>query len=201
MVDDSEMDIIEAEEASEEPQQRDTIEYNVNKWKKKKGANILYVTGLSGSGKSVLAKDISNTSGATHFQLDWLDPNYRGVLPKNTLIRKINKSKSFHSRVLQIRDLMEADYKTLYVLEGIQILRDYTASELEGKSVIIMDVDIFSAYYSRMRRASDNKTLGGGKISLQVILRNKPFALIKMYFEWNLELEKFKKTMKKQSDK
>jgi len=44
--------------------------FNIDKWQRKKGQNILYITGLSGSGKSTLGEELSKSHDAFYIELD-----------------------------------------------------------------------------------------------------------------------------------
>ena len=55
------------------PKGRKSIDFNIDKWGKSEDTNILFITGLSGSGKSTKAVQIAKENGA---EIIHLDPYY-----------------------------------------------------------------------------------------------------------------------------
>lgn len=67
---------------------KETIEINLDKWENSEN-NILYITGLSGGGKSTLAKEYSEKYNAPFFELDFItDVSYKGREWGNKILDK-----------------------------------------------------------------------------------------------------------------
>lgn len=157
---------------------KDDVVKNLDKWGKGKN-NILYITGLSGSGKSTIAKKYAKKNNAKLFGLDDLELMY-DIDAHNNPYNKINVmfydkiikrypiaemplDDRFWEKLLQmvsyIEELMHQDSDTLYVMEGIQIYEIYESGYFLDKPIIIKGTSMIKSLYRRYKR--DGRLYGG----------------------------------------
>ena len=122
---------------------------NFDKWKKSKNNNVLFITGLSGSGKTTYSREISKLYNATIISLDelFIDSN-------NTIINKVKDSdiyldyiKSKHDKnrydkldklFSYILNILYNDHNTLYIVEGIQLFDEtFDSNMILNKPIIV----------------------------------------------------------------
>ena len=152
------------------------LSLNFEKWRPNKGYNILFITGLSGSGKSTLSKEIAKKYGAQLFSLDWIantkyisnpvlnevreslpsykdaiDSNFSGDKYKNMTFDDIC-DQFLNPATMKAIDIMEKDYKKLYVVEGLQLIYYYPIENLLGKPMIIKGSSITRSFFRRYKR-------------------------------------------------
>lgn len=122
---------------------KDELIYKFNKWSKTNGNNILFITGLSGSGKSTRAKELENKYNAVHIELDAYEharkhfckyvDEFMDINPKYKKLSESNWKNTkgedliddfYDGAVLYFNWLIEKirkNYNQLYVIEGIQL--------------------------------------------------------------------------------
>ena len=149
-------------------------EYNLNLWQRKPGMNILYVTGFSGSGKSTYASNLARkTENCVHIDVDKFI-QYKSnthLYGDNSKASKLldkyfethkdlpefeGGAENIMSRVRPFFDWIQSeakkDYKTLYIIEGVQILYDVDPSFFKDKPLIIIGTSIKNSYKQCAKR-------------------------------------------------
>lgn len=163
--------------------------YNMDLWGTKANQkNVLFVTGLIGSGKSWTAKAIANKYNATWFSLDWLhqtpyapgmkDPKAEALLDRaiesSSLFRKFvesgysydklaDKEKNAISAAFKgARDAVikaaESDKNHLYVIEGIQVIWYMSEFSLASYPILFKGASVLKSAKQSIKRGVD---LGG----------------------------------------
>ena len=163
--------------------------YNMDLWGTKANQkNVLFVTGLIGSGKSWTAKAIANKYNATWFSLDWLyqtpyapgmkDPKAEALLDRaiesSSLFRKFvesgysydklaDKEKNAISAAFKgARDVVikaaESDKNHLYVIEGIQVIWYMSEFSLASYPILFKGASVLKSAKQSIKRGVD---LGG----------------------------------------
>ena len=163
--------------------------YNMDLWGTKANQkNVLFVTGLIGSGKSWTAKAIANKYNATWFSLDWLyqtpyapgmkDPKAEALLNRaiesSSLFRKFvesgysydklaDKEKNAISAAFKgARDAVikaaESDKNHLYVIEGIQVIWYMSEFSLASYPILFKGASVLKSAKQSIKRGVD---LGG----------------------------------------
>lgn len=179
---------------------KDNMEYNVEEFGSK--YNVLLITGLSGGGKSTLARKMGEERNAIVIEIDWFDYNQflfsKKDLTKGEEVVKKYFEKTYHgARNLNSKkgpkyyeallDFLETiiknakkDKKNLYIIEGIQIgalaSQGMLTDEVKELPVIIVGTSIVKALFRRMRR--------GGVMNFVSYL--SPLQ----YFEWYKDMDK-----------
>lgn len=153
---------------------KDNLEFNIQKFGKEN--NILFITGLSGSGKSTIIKKYAEKYNAENLEFDaitsTLKAKYRNKLDK------INRSKinpiileyldnedpegfpnfedpRFNSECVKFLDWLENRVKgdgNLYILEGMQIFLCFNPERFIGKPMIIMGTSMVKSMYRSTKR-------------------------------------------------
>jgi hypothetical protein len=134
-------------------------EYNMDRWKREKGHNILYVTGFSGSGKSTYASDLERkTPNCIHVDMDQLicveSPLLKfGDTSKFADMQKrffqkfpdLQKDNTWGGELSRVRLVMEwllqeaaNNPSTLYIFEGIWVMEHFEYDYLKDKPVVII---------------------------------------------------------------
>lgn len=177
------------------------IEYNLDKWKIGSD-NILFITGLSGSGKSTIAekyeKEIEN---CTMFELDGLEFNYDSS--DCNILEKVKKSlpeynKNINNKFKNITNegkaklLLKAGKKAinimhsisnkLFIVEGLQIYDLFNPSYIANRPLIILGTSATESMIRRLKRNNKNE------LKMQDIVK-----LLNYYWKENDKLNKFKK--------
>lgn len=145
-----------------------------------KDNNIIYVTGLSGSGKTTYAKELSKKYQATLFELDnlsgyfWtykdskelihqltgefleMHPKLKDIIKKDKFTKlKIEHFDEFTKWTNQYISFLE-DYakaqNQLFIFEGTQIFKCMGPKQVYEKPIIIMGTCSFLALVRRMQR-------------------------------------------------
>lgn len=153
---------------------KDNLEFNIKKFGKEN--NILFITGLSGSGKSTIIKKYVEKYNAENLEFDaitsTLKAKYRNRLDK------INRSKinpiileyldnedpegfpnfedpRFNTECVKFLDWLEnrvAGDGKLYILEGMQIFLCFNPERFIGKPMIIMGTSMVKSMYRSTKR-------------------------------------------------
>lgn len=153
---------------------KDNLEFNIKKFGKEN--NILFITGLSGSGKSTIIKKYAEKYNAENLEFDaitsTLKAKYRNRLDK------INRSKinpiileyldnedpegfpnfedpRFNTECVKFLDWLEnrvAGDGKLYILEGMQIFLCFNPERFIGKPMIIMGTSMVKSMYRSTKR-------------------------------------------------
>ena len=153
---------------------KDNLEFNIKKFGKEN--NILFITGLSGSGKSTIIKQYAEKYNAENLEFDaitsTLKAKYRNRLDK------INRSKinpiileyldnedpegfpnfedpKFNTECVKFLDWLEnrvAGDGKLYILEGMQIFLCFNPERFIGKPMIIMGTSMVKSMYRSTKR-------------------------------------------------
>ena len=163
--------------------------YNMDLWGTKANQkNVLFITGLIGSGKSWTAKAIANKYNATWFSLDWLyqtpyAPGMKDPKAKALLDRAIDSSSLFQKFVENgysydklagyekeainasfkgARDAVikaaESDKNHLYVIEGIQVIWYMSEFSLASYPMLFKGASVLKSAKQSIKRGVD---LGG----------------------------------------
>lgn len=154
------------------------LEYNLDKYNNNN--NILYITGLSGSGKTTIAKDLAIKYNAVLFELDNLggyfgeykeDPSEIHILTKEFLDKNIElkeiikknkyvdlKIRHFEQYAMwtnkYINFLEEEAHKSkkLYIFEGTQIFKCIDSNHYLNKPLIIVRTSSIVSLIRRIKR-------------------------------------------------
>lgn len=108
--------------------------YNIDKWKKNK--NILFITGISGSGKTTEAIQRSKRDNAIHINLDrWIDLSPHAELEdmRDILTEEIKENLKI------LIEIISEQKEKYYILEGIFL---YMLNKEELKEMKILDYPI-----------------------------------------------------------
>ena len=153
-------------------------EQNLDKWKPG-GSNILFITGLSGSGKSSSADKLAKENNALKFEFDIFENRngsfdrstkriYEQLLNRNPKYKKILESDIarkdneivYNNDYLQqknaaIKDLVKmcnADKAHLYIIEGIQIYEYLNPEFFKDKPLIIKGTSATKSFMRALKR-------------------------------------------------
>ena len=152
--------------------------FNTKDWKPN-GKNILFVVGLSGSGKSTTSRAIGSDFAATYIELDGFSHYRKGAAarknrPDEELIadfvkkEKINKNiedmpdPEYNKYLLKfidyIKSVADKNKDELYVIEGIQIIK-YAKDNpwIYNYPMIIKGTSMLKSIYNRFKREKDMK--------------------------------------------
>lgn len=125
---------------------------NLDKWKKGGSDNVLFITGLSGSGKTTKAKELAEKHGAAIFSLDEYDHH------RDTMDKKFNFDiiKLIRKKFLEIDDIFNKHEKKI----NAKILANETVddndcfmTDREGK--ILYHPDVISYIVDSMHKRTD----------------------------------------------
>ena len=123
------------------------VKHNFDQWKPGED-NILYITGLSGGGKTTLTNHYVKKYKAIIFSLDWLDgrwnetftnpitiklfkkfPDFKDALKRTNGALEFRNEDDYQSYIKEwplvvqyLIEIMHKDSNNLYIIEGIQIL-------------------------------------------------------------------------------
>lgn len=149
--------------------------FNIDKWKRKKDENILYVTGLSGSGKSTIGKELAKKHKAVFIELDvfaWNDyvedayeywnPNgymeetyavYRAFLRSDIPRFSKDTPKNSHLKRAMYKKIFDWLYKycqdrpdILFIWEGIAIFMGMDREFFIDKPMIIKGTSMHTSF-------------------------------------------------------
>lgn len=145
---------------------KDCLELNLSNWAPGKN-NILYVTGLSGSGKTTYSEELEKAGEGVIFELDGLflcyDSSNRGIIkrleredddykyhtPKSKVTRK-----QFKRWINSVIRYMHEDPETKYIVEGVQVY-EYPGPlvDFAHDPVVIIGTSVLKSIYRRIKRA------------------------------------------------
>lgn len=179
------------------------IEYKLDSWKKGSD-NILLITGLSGSGKSTRASQLSKEYNAINFELDLFEHN--SILfsnnynhdEANIIMKDIFKKmyggkknfdkysdedyrKEFVKFFKNLQSYCKSHKDQLFIIEGLQIFKHvayYDISIIENTPIIIIGTSLTKSLIRRYKR--DHNTSDGSF--------KHPIQLMKKYIEWEKSL-------------
>lgn len=179
------------------------IEYKLDSWKKGSN-NILLITGLSGSGKSTRASQLSKEYNAINFELDLFEHNSilfsnnynhdeANIIMKDIFKKMYGGKKNFDKYsdedyrkefVKFFKNLLsycKSHKDQLFIIEGLQIFKHvayYDISIIENTPIIIIGVSLTKSLIRRYKR--DHNTSDGSF--------KHPIQLMKKYIEWEKSL-------------
>lgn len=153
---------------------KDDTVIGLDRWKPEKGKNILFITGLSGSGKSTLAEEYETKYHAHMFEIDGLEHRYDSSGTAKVL-QKVREKCPEYDEYFKDRsqkaadnidvlwkaadvalDVMKDDYKTLYIVEGVQLYDGfYSDDALKGKPLIIKNTSHLTSIIRALKRTSE----------------------------------------------
>ena len=156
----------------------DNIELNLNLWKPIKDHNILFLTGLGGSGKTTYTKELKNKYNCEILEFDCITSAFiYGIEKLNInkihpiLLEYINANKeiritsneSFNKEskkfVYWLLNRLKSE-KKLFILEGMQIFLSCDPNMFKNKPLIILGCSMFKSFIRRLKRSNKrNKTL------------------------------------------
>ena len=153
---------------------KDNLEFNIQKFGKEN--NILFITGLSGAGKSTIIKKYAEKYNAENLEFDaitsTLKAKYRNKLDKinrtkiNPIILEYLDNEDpegfpnfedprFNTECVKFLDWLEnrvAGDGNLYILEGMQIFLCFNPERFIGKPMIIMGTSMVKSMYRGTKR-------------------------------------------------
>jgi uridine kinase len=161
--------------------------YNFDKWINKQN-NILFIVGLSGSGKTQLGRKLAEKYNVEYIQLDDIDRQFRKKLNND----KIQWDKETNQKVHDYLKQFLISFEKRAVIEGIHIL--YQDFELfKNKSLIIMSTSVLlstiRAYNRNVEKYKDRASRF--EIFKDIYVNQKDFIH---------RLKKFEEFMKKSSE-
>lgn len=153
---------------------KDNLEFNIKKFGKEN--NILFITGLSGSGKSTIIKKYAEKYNAENLEFDAITSTLKAKY--HNRLDKINRSKinpiileyldnedpegfpnfedpRFNTECVKFLDWLEnrvAGDGKLYILEGMQIFLCFNPERFIGKPMIIMGTSMVKSMYRSTKR-------------------------------------------------
>lgn len=144
--------------------------FNIDQWKRSVGHNILYVTGLSGSGKSTISHELINKYDAVYIELDRLkgdcwtyderyNPNgyqndatavLKEILkdedPYEKLENKADKANSRNRRYAKVYEYCTKHPDQLFIIEGIQLYLNFDKNFFIDKPMIIKNTSMKTSF-------------------------------------------------------
>ena len=163
---------------------KEDVKHNLSKWGTKLGQdNILYVTGLSGGGKTTISKEYSEKYGAEILELDLMDYKWDATFKNKFILKAFNKFPLYKSLIVKsaapfvfdnkkdyndfikvkteateyIIDLMHKESDKLFIIEGIQILYDDFPIDIEKVPLVIKGTSNMSAIIRRVKRGNNDQ--------------------------------------------
>jgi ribosomal protein S18 acetylase RimI-like enzyme len=184
------------------------LEYNLDQWKIG-GKNILFITGLSGSGKSTKAAKLAKENNAINIEIDLFEHNDI-VFDKNTNNDDGNiiVKEYFEKKYGGARKMPQGDPKLphmlydfikycinyaskhkdrLFIMEGIQLADLEMAEELKNYPVIIVNTSIIKSMYRAAKREGIKDYFNSFK----------SFSDFLGWFKWYLQMDKNNKKFAK----
>ncbi len=170
----------------------DDITFNLDKFKK--DSNILLVTGLSGSGKSYLSRQLAKEYNASIFQPEWLKhtkhitPEFKPLLESFFDIHpnivdlakaKWNNAKSEDKNELFKKYinlffkhfLSNIDKDKLYIVEGLQIFSLIDFELIKNYPIIIKGTSSTKSLKNRYKRDLANKNITKRTAKFKFLMR------------------------------
>ena len=179
---------------------------NFDKWGKGPH-NILFLTGMSGGGKTTITEKLAEEYKVEMFEIDGIDYHYDASeskiidqiekeMPEYAEIvrtQRIDSGHAYHiDNDLYVRifnkaiEIMHRNYNKLYIVEGIQIYALASEGLLE-EPLIIMGTSTVTSFLRRLKRD------GGGTINWKKSLKNEFIQLCRWYYNESKKFHKFKK--------
>ena len=200
--------------------------FNLEDWKPGKH-NVLFVVGMSGSGKSTFAENLEKKNLGVMLELDGLEQGYDstqiGVLDelakqcksfgdywsKIREAKNANELKAIQNREFRgnfwgewgpkLLQLLHTKYSDKkFIVEGIQPFNSSWECDASGEPVIIIGTSIVNSILRRFKRNA--KFAGKKHIQWTKELKNEFFELVRWYFEQNKDLDKLEKSLKEDAE-
>ena len=193
---------------------------NLDQWKPTPGKNILFITGLSGSGKSTLARELAATYGAKIIELDAIERHANAADSDDKLGKLIKRAMEFdmdygYSKVHDqghegagtrdrqkfykstkriIRYIVNELWhtRTLYIVEGIQIIEAFKYEELRDKPFVFKQTSMLTSLRQRAYRSA--KKQGLEKPNLDIFWKDV-WSQAAWYMNSTTKFNKFKNRM------
>ena len=178
-------------------------EFNLSSWTPN-GKNILFITGLSGSGKSTKAAKLAKEKDAVNIELDLVEHNEilfddsvtqdeGNQILKEFFNKKFGGPKKLESKTMKVADIMydaikycmnyaSKNKRKLFIAEGIQLMDLEMVDELKGYPVIVVNTSILKSISQAKKReegASWREFFGS-------------WQSFKEYCKWYFDMEKNK---------
>lgn len=120
-------------------------QHNLAKWVEKE-VRVLFITGLSGSGKTTAAKDLATMAGAKLVSLDqYLRKLIRDKLKENSP----DYEKAYHEHAIRL--LLEDNPEGQLVIEGAHVAK-FNQEELKQHAVVVMGTSLLVSTWRACRR-------------------------------------------------
>jgi hypothetical protein len=184
------------------------LEFNLDKWKPG-GKNVLFITGLSGSGKSTKAAKLAKEYNAINIELDLFEHN-NILFNKNThndeanlIVKEYFEKKYGGPKKFKFSDPGTGRYiyefieycigyarqhkDRLFIMEGIQLADLEMDDELKDEPVIIVHSSILKSMYRAAKREGIK----------DYIKSFDSFKGVVEYFRWYKEMDKNNKRLSK----
>lgn len=180
-------------------------ELDIDMWKKDSDHNILFITGLSGSGKSTYARQLANEENATIIELDIFQCYDKF---KNAGTRKNDISMKMVSEFLEDNpEMVDIDFSNIklesfgdsftkyfkwllnklhksnerYIIEGIHIMLFIPYSDIKGEPIICIGTSMIKSFWRMWKRE--------GLTHKDFIKYGKRYFLL--YKEWERQYKNF----------
>jgi uridine kinase len=199
--------------------------YNLDKWSVD-DCNVLFITGLAGSGKTTLATDIKNNVDCYRVELDYLLAYYiEDTKEKDNYKKLYGLVKRECPEAAEFIDKHPADDKTifktwdqsnkmckefvtwfmkevkgkknLYIINGVQIVRTFDASYFYDKPIIFKNVTVLQTAARRLKRDFSRPSL---KIFMNAY-RSMRSIFNKKFLESHKQFNKYRDDIEKNSNK
>ena len=180
-------------------------ELDIDMWKKDSDHNILFITGLSGSGKSTYARQLANEENATIIELDIFQCYDKF---KNAGTRKNDISMKMVSEFLEENpEMVDIDFSNIklesfgdsftkyfkwlvnklhksnerYIVEGIHVMLFIPYSDIKGEPIICIGTSMIKSFWRMWKRE--------GLTHKDFIKYGKRYFLL--YKEWERQYKNF----------
>ncbi|MFA5602334.1 MAG: hypothetical protein WDA21_01190 [Bacilli bacterium] len=183
---------------------RKDIYYNIDKFPNE--SNVLFITGLSGSGKSYLSKQLAVKYNAVIFRLEWLKHykhcNKEGKVIIDSFIKKYpkikpyvankwnnesneDKNELFTKYILLLYDyfIKNIDKDKIYIIDGLQV---FTKLEPNNYPLIIKGTSSIKSLINRFKRDYDDEEKVSLKTRIKYIIEKKDIKDIPVKYVYEI---------------